>query len=1066
MRQRRRHRAPPFAASSAAPRSAVLCEPLEGRTLLSAATGSITGTVYADPLQTGSPTGNAGLAGRVVYVDLAGNGAYTVGDPSAVTDAAGAYTIGGLAAGAYAVREVVPDGYGQTVPAAAAVLVTVPAGGSVEQDFGNLQLGAAESFTPDFTVESSALQADGKIVIVGYTGDPSAGTAESVVARFFPDGTPDLNFGTAGTGEVVQAVDGYNSDAEDVLVESDGKIVVVGSDDLDKEYSLYCHGYVERFNPDGSADASLMVYTEAFDGDNVDLDGITQLPDGSLLASGTTAADDITSAGPLNSIILDLSDADGSPVTTFGDDPGYTELTLADGSGNNTGSLTGERAVVDPSTGIIYVPGTLQTGTSDLEFTMTAYTSTGVYEVGQSSATGYVGSTGNVAFDVGDAYADRAIVVSQDKVLMVGTAGPDGAGDFALAMLDRDGAGFVPDPSFGTDGQVLTDLGGDDEATDVQELPDGSFLVVGTATDDNGIAEGFAEHYGADGTLLDGDDPSTDLGPVSGSPVLASAAVAFEDPAGATTAADLDAAGSAAPAVAATGVGFVPVYAAFASGGGVAREVDTEVAGPTATFEGAAEVTAAGSTPETIRVQYADSEAVDLRSLGAGNLTVTLPGGAVETPTFVGVESTGDDQQLVADYSLPAPGGGWTAADDGTCTISLAANQVFNTAVAATAVAKLGTFTVDVGGTGGTGGGGTGGTATATVTLTAGLASVGSGTLEPLTATVTGVAGGATPTGSVTFSAGGTALATVPLDSGGTASYDTAALPAGTDDVTAAYAGDGTYAAVTSAPAVVTVVAPAAGAPVLTPSVSTARVPASLVLGQNGRIVVPVVIENTGQQIERGQVTVTVYASTDAALTGDAVAVAPAVHKTLVLKPGARHTVSVTLRGLPTTLANGGQYLLLGNVIDAGGFGQTVATASAITVASPVVDPSLSFERVRAVGKAGRVAVTLGLSNSGNVPLAAAVTLTIYETAQAALPAGGGLPSDAVELAPFAPKRVNVPVGRAVALGVTITAQTLPVASPYYLVAVVTTAATATGAPATSATALDATDAVVPPVGD
>ncbi|HZY91114.1 MAG TPA: Ig-like domain-containing protein, partial [Gemmataceae bacterium] len=63
------------------------------------------------------------------------------------------------------------------------------------------------------------------------------------------------------------------------------------------------------------------------------------------------------------------------------------------------------------------------------------------------------------------------------------------------------------------------------------------------------------------------------------------------------------------------------------------------------------------------------------------------------------------------------------------------------------------------------------------------------------TATVSGVAPGSnTPTGAVTFSAGGTTLGTSDL-AGGVAVFTTAALPAGTTDVTASYGGDSTFSA-------------------------------------------------------------------------------------------------------------------------------------------------------------------------------------------------------------------------------------------------------------------------------
>ncbi|WP_306599515.1 Ig-like domain repeat protein [Geothrix sp. 21YS21S-2] len=70
--------------------------------------------------------------------------------------------------------------------------------------------------------------------------------------------------------------------------------------------------------------------------------------------------------------------------------------------------------------------------------------------------------------------------------------------------------------------------------------------------------------------------------------------------------------------------------------------------------------------------------------------------------------------------------------------------------------------------------------------------------LAPVTFTATATGTGGTPTGSVGFYDGATLLGTATLASG-TASYTTSALAPGTHAVTAVYAGDGNFAAITSA---------------------------------------------------------------------------------------------------------------------------------------------------------------------------------------------------------------------------------------------------------------------------
>ena len=93
-----------------------------------------------------------------------------------------------------------------------------------------------------------------------------------------------------------------------------------------------------------------------------------------------------------------------------------------------------------------------------------------------------------------------------------------------------------------------------------------------------------------------------------------------------------------------------------------------------------------------------------------------------------------------------------------------------------------------------------GGVPTVTVQLSAPSTEVyGSGTL-----TASFTASGSTPTGTVTFSAGGAVLGTSTVTSG-TATFSIGSLPVGTDNFVATYSGDSTYPAVTSAPVTLTI---------------------------------------------------------------------------------------------------------------------------------------------------------------------------------------------------------------------------------------------------------------------
>ena len=91
--------------------------------------GSITGRVFSDANHNGvADSGELGLSGWTVYLDLGNSGHLDPADPIAITDPTGAYTFANLAPGTYAVRQVLHQGYGQTSPQGYFGSVTVTRG--------------------------------------------------------------------------------------------------------------------------------------------------------------------------------------------------------------------------------------------------------------------------------------------------------------------------------------------------------------------------------------------------------------------------------------------------------------------------------------------------------------------------------------------------------------------------------------------------------------------------------------------------------------------------------------------------------------------------------------------------------------------------------------------------------------------------------------------------------------------------------------------------------------------------------------------------------------------------
>jgi hypothetical protein len=94
--------------------------------------GVISGTVFHDYTTNGiQDSGEPGLAGQTVFIDLNGSGVWQPGDPTALTDANGNYQFQGPSAGSYIVRQLLLGGVLLSTPASGSSRVTLTSGASV-----------------------------------------------------------------------------------------------------------------------------------------------------------------------------------------------------------------------------------------------------------------------------------------------------------------------------------------------------------------------------------------------------------------------------------------------------------------------------------------------------------------------------------------------------------------------------------------------------------------------------------------------------------------------------------------------------------------------------------------------------------------------------------------------------------------------------------------------------------------------------------------------------------------------------------------------------------------------
>lgn len=187
---------------------------------------------------------------------------------------------------------------------------------------------------------AAKVQPDGKLVVGGYaTGIPNEYFA---VARFLPNGNPDLTF--AGTGSETFAIGSMDDDVKDLAIAPDGKIVLsgasntgsgqafaaarltsggeldptfdgdgrasfkVGTGDTPSRMVLRrdgkvlisgtivqsgVHAGLVQFNADGTVDLGFGLggYVKTLVGANSTFSGAAEAPDGKIAAAGSSAAD-------------------------------------------------------------------------------------------------------------------------------------------------------------------------------------------------------------------------------------------------------------------------------------------------------------------------------------------------------------------------------------------------------------------------------------------------------------------------------------------------------------------------------------------------------------------------------------------------------------------------------------------------------------------------------------------------------------------------------------------------------------------------------------------------------
>jgi len=308
-----------------------------------------------------------------------------------------------------------------------------------------------------------ALQADGRLVIVGGTNH-----GQYVAVRYDANGkNKDMTFGTNGDAVVPSFSDGFNTfECSDILIQPDHKIVVVGRQSSLANFTDFV---IARFNSDGTPDETfisngifIMDRTNFPNNRFNNAKAVAIQPDGKLVITGHMEdyeGDEQISLTRLNT--------DGFPDTSFG----------TNGKGTVTSPLTSYQSsnsalVLEPD-GKIVVTGSIfpYSGIADEDVVIARFNNNG------SLDTTFDGD-GIVISDFGNHENGNDIVLQADgKIIVTGKSGSD-------VLLARYNSNGSLDNTFGDNGKVINDFGGNEDSKAIKLQPDGKIVIAGTRNGD------------------------------------------------------------------------------------------------------------------------------------------------------------------------------------------------------------------------------------------------------------------------------------------------------------------------------------------------------------------------------------------------------------------------------------------------------------------------------------------------------------------------------------------------------------------------------------------------------
>src|SRR5438094_5788098 len=378
---------------------------------------------------------------------------------------------------------------------ASAVMVLIMSGQIAQAADGDLDptAGTVGKVLTDFDhstdiANAVAVQTDGKLVVIGTTYINNDFSDEDfAVARYNPDGTLDETFGVGG--KVQTDFPDLAAVASSVVIQPDGKIVVAGG-----AFPLFTFAgdfKVVRYNSNGSLDTSFGdggIVTTTFPEGSYAFDVALQ-PDGKIIAAGTVFVAFDPGESSDTDFALARYNPDGTPDATFGN--GGQVSTDFFGLEDDAFSV-----LIQPDGKIVTV-GSANNPATYYDFAAVRYLSNGTIDT-------TFGIAGKVSTDFGDQNFDRAhsAALQRDgRIVAAGFAISQNGGvqNFAVARYTSSG---VLDTTFSRDGKTEIDFGSCcQSAYQVLLQSDGKIITVGYANTEDSDSDFLLARLNPRGSL-------------------------------------------------------------------------------------------------------------------------------------------------------------------------------------------------------------------------------------------------------------------------------------------------------------------------------------------------------------------------------------------------------------------------------------------------------------------------------------------------------------------------------------------------------------------------------------